>query len=211
MIRSFDSTKILICILILIFVNPALLSGQTGGNPNGESIYLLKAGTRILVRMDNGINSKSAGIDDTFTAQVSEPVIVGETAVLPAGSEVEGRVIRATPAGKAGKGGNLEVKFESLRLTGGIKREIDAVLVKKLTARSSRPRNILTVITGTAVGALLGTLIKGSDGVIVGSVIGAGAGTGVVLGGNGNEVGFRADEEFAIELTKSVTLPAEGF
>ena len=176
-----------------------------------DSIYRLEAGTKIRVSMDNEINSEVAGVNDTFTTKIAEPVRVRETIVLPVGTVIEGRVTKVERAASGGKGGILSVRFETLRFENGEKREIEGVLVNELKAASSQKTSILAVIGGTAIGALLGAVSKAENGALIGAGIGAGAGTGVALVRKGKNVRIKTNEKFEIELKKQVTLPVQDY
>jgi len=176
-----------------------------------SSIYELQAGTKMLVQMDNEINSKVSSVNDTFTTKVAAPIVVRETVVLPTGTIIEGRVIKVRPASAGGKGGSLTVSFEMLRLANGDKREIAGVLVKQLKAESSQSANVLAIIGAAALGGIFGAVSKAENGALIGAGIGAGAGTGIALLRKGKDVSIKADEKFEIELTKKVTLPVPDF
>ncbi|MDH3528447.1 MAG: hypothetical protein OEQ28_02675 [Acidobacteriota bacterium] len=185
----------------LIFANFIFLNAQTE----------LPAGTRIPVRMDNGITSESAGVDDTFTAVTTKPLFIDGVSVLSAGSSVVGRVVEAKPAGNGGKAGRLEVEFETLRFTNGTERKIKAVLVENLSGRDAGVLNALAVIGGAAAGGIIGLVSKVKNGAAIGAGIGGGAGAGIALSRKGKNVGIDSDQDFEIELTRAVTLPADGY
>lgn len=191
---------------LLFFVNNIWANAQTD-----TSIYRLPAGTLIRVSMDNEINSRVASVNDTFTATIAAPVIVSETVVLPTGTIIEGRVTKVRHASFGGKGGSLEVSFQALRVANGAKRGIEGVLVKELKAESSPATNVVSVLGGTAVGGIVGAVSKVENGALIGAGIGAGAGTSIAFLRKGKNVGIKADEEFEIRLTKSVTLPVQDF
>ena len=211
MIVSSKSTIVFTFILTLLFVNPNSLLAQTTSDSNRSSIYNLPPGTRISVKMDNEINSRSSSVNDTFTVSVAEPVVVNGVSVIPVGAVLEGRILGVKSAASGGKGGILEVKFETLRLAGGQERKIEGVLVTKLKAKSSKKKSILAIIGGTAIGAIIGAATRSSSGALIGTGLGAGAGIGTTLFMKGKEVRIKAQQKFEIELTKSVTLPPEGF
>jgi hypothetical protein len=197
------TTKIF-AFLLLFFASLTAIKAQ-------DSIYRLEPGTKIRVQMDNEINSGVSGVNDTFTTKIAEPVKVRETIVLPVGTVIEGRIIQVERASSGGKGGSLSVKFEIIRFENGEKREIEAILANELKAESLQKANILTVIGGTALGALLGAVSKTENGALIGAGIGAGAGTGVAVLRKGKNVRIRTDEKFEIELTKQVTLPVQDY
>lgn len=194
-------------ILTLFFVNPILITAQR----ETSGINELKSGTKIRVQMDNEINSESSGSNDTFTTVVAEPVSVRDVVILPIGATIEGRITKVEKASTGGNNGNLEVVFETLILENGIKRNIEAVLVNKLEAKTSKSGKVLMIIGGTALGGLIGAVSNVENGALIGAGIGAGAGTGTALLQKGKDVRIKAEEKFDIQLTKSVTLPAEGF
>lgn len=198
----YKTTKIF---ALLFFVNSLTVYSQT------DSIYQLPAGTKIHVQMDNEINSEISGVNDTFTTKIDEPVKVRGVVVLPIGTVIEGRVTSVERASFGGKNGKLSVRFETLRLENGERRDIEGILVNDLRAASSQKFNILSVIGGAGLGALLGAVTKKETGALIGAGIGAGAGTGVALARKGKNVRIKTDEEFDIQLTKEVTLPVKDY
>lgn len=186
---------------LLIFAAYSTAAAQS------DSIYRLAAGTRITLKLDAEINSQVSGVDDTFVATLARPVIVRETVVLPAGTTIEGRVTAVRPASAGGKGGRLELAFQTLRLGRDIERKIDAELVNKLSARSGGTFSALAIIGGAAAGALIGAVSGSSRGALIGAGVGAAAGSGAVLAKRGDAVGIRKDAEFEIVLKRDVTLP----
>ncbi len=197
--------------LSLIFVNPNSLSAQNAFEPVGTNIYELPAGTRIAVKMDNEVNSKSFSENDTFTVEVIEPVVIRGVSLLPAGAIIEGRIAQVNAASGGGKRGDLEVVFETLRIDGERNRQIEARLVNPLTAKSLRVKSVLALFGSVAAGAVIGGAAKGTTGALIGSGVGAGIGVGSTLFIKGNEARIKAGEKFEIELTKKVSMPAKGF
>jgi len=197
------ATKIF-ALFFLFFVNSVLINAQ-------PSIYELPAGTRIRVKMDNEINSKISSVNDTFTSVISEPVKVRDTVVLPIGVVIDGRITNVKRASSGKKNGSLSVSFEMLRFESGERREISGNLVKELTAKTSSTKDFLTVLGGTAIGAIFGGIIKSGSGAAIGAAVGTGAGAGAVFLQKGKDVSIKAKEEFEIELTKTVILPVRDY
>jgi hypothetical protein len=199
-----DLTNVFAFIFLFFVIS---ISAQT----TDDSIYTLQAGTTIQVKMDNEINSKVSSVNDTFTVTVSKAVVVRETEILPVGTIIEGRITNVKPASLAGAGGSFEVKFETLRLANGAKRPIEAVLTNQEKPKSSATRNILTIIGGTALGALIGTASNKENGALIGAGIGAGAGTSAAILRKGKEARIKTAEEIEIRLKRDVTLPVEDY
>ena len=192
--------------IFLLFVNFTFLNAQTD-----SSIYQLQAGTIMRLQMDNEINSKVASVNDTFTTTLTVPVKVQEMVVLPVGTVIEGRVTKVKRASYGGRGGSLEVSFQTLQLLNGGKRGIEGVLVNKLKAETSQTANVLTILGGTALGGIVGAVSRSQNGSLIGAGVGTGAGTSVAFLRKGSDVKIRAAEEFEIKLTKTVNLPVQDY
>ena len=201
---SVNSTKIFGLILILFFVNS--VKSQTS-----ETIYTLRAGTQIDARMDNEINSKVSSADDTFTVTVSKPVTNREVEVLPIGTILEGRIIKVKSAGLGGKEGSFEVRFETLKLPNGAKRQIDGSLINSENPKPPRIFKTAAIAGGTAAGALVGALAGKGRGTLIGAGTGLGIGMSAILLQRGKETRIKAEQQVTVILNREVTLPAEDF
>ncbi len=204
-------TMLLITTKVFAFFSLLFTISISANDQTDYSIYQLQTGTKIRVRMDNEINSKVSSENDTFTVKISEPLKVRESVVLPIGTIIEGRITKVKRAALGGKSGSLEVSFETLRSPDGAKQKIEGVLVNRLNAESSLTANALTIIGGTALGAIVGAASKSQSGALIGAGVGAGAGTSIAFFRKGKDVKIKTDEEFEIELTKNVTLPAQDY
>lgn len=192
--------------IFLFFVNLIIANAQ-----NDSSIYQLPAGTVMSVQMDNEINSEVSSEEDTFTVTLAQPVVRRETIVLPAGTILEGRITKVKRAAVGGKSGDLEIIFQTLRLVGGKSRSIEGVLVNDLKTESKASVNALTIVGTTALGGIIGAVSKVKNGALIGTGIGAGAGSSIAYLSKGRNVRIKADETFEIKLTKDVNLPVQDF
>jgi hypothetical protein len=196
---------------IFAFIFMLFANFMSANAQSDSSIYQLQAGTTMRVQMDNEINSRVASVNDTFTTTLTTPVLVERTVLLPIGTVIEGRVTKVRRASYGGKSGTLEVSFQTLRLAGGDKREIEGVLVNELKVESSTTTNIFMVIGGTALGGIVGAISNAENGALLGAGVGAGAGAGVAFLRKGKDVKIKAEEEFEIRLAKNVNLPVQDF
>jgi len=176
-----------------------------------SSVYDVQAGTKMRVSMDNEINSRFSGVNDTFTATLAEPLVIKDVLVLAAGTIIEGRILEVQAASVGGKNGRLVVSFETMRLSNGVKRRIEAVPVKNLEADTSPKTKAFTIAGAAALGGIIGAVAKARNGALIGAGIGAGAGTSFALLRKGENVRIKADEEFEIKLVKNVILPPPDF
>ena len=190
--------------IILIFGHSVIVIGQP------DSIYRLREGTRITLKLDAELNSRAANVNDTFLGVVTKPIADRDVIVVPAGALVEGRVTAVTHAGAAGRDGRLDVVFETLKLARESRR-IDGLLVNSPSVHSSRGFGIWSVFGGAAAGAALGGVAGSASGALIGGAAGAGAGGALAALKRGKEVRFKRGEEIEIELRSPVVLPVEDY
>lgn len=177
-------------------------------------------GTRIRVRMNESLSSKTANVGDRFTVTVREPVYSTRgSVVIPVGSELVGRVDKVQKAVKGGKVGEIDVSFVQVKLPNGTERAINGSLTELVaddaksdaegTARGDKMkhRKVIFIGGGGAGGAVLGAAIGGGKGALIGGLIGAGAG---LLGERltkGEDAEVESGTEFGVYLNRAVSLP----
>ncbi len=176
-----------------------------------DSIYRLPVGTRIKLKLDAELSSRVSSVGDTFIASIAQPVVIREVIVLPAGTEVEGRVFEAKPASAGGRSGKLDLSFLTIRWSNELIRDIDGMLVTKLKAKPSSFPGLLSIFGGAAVGAIFGGITRSSRNILLGGGIGAGVGTAIAMRRKGNDVKIGKGVEFEIELKREVVLPVSDY
>jgi hypothetical protein len=173
--------------------------------------YAVDQDSRVRVRMNGTISSKTAKIGDTFTTTTLEPVYSATGVVLiPLGSTITGRIDSVKPAAGGGKPGEIDVSFITINLPNGVKRSINGSLTE-LDSKSAKSDN-----EGTASGDKMKYrkpifIGGGATGGGIGAVIGAGAGAvGGILAERktkGEEATVKSGTEFAIVLNQAISLP----
>lgn len=231
--RALASSLVLL-VLIAATVVPAL--GQTKRKPTMRRrtparkvvkpvtppvvYYNVNAGQIIRVRMNQNITSETARVGDQFTTTVVDPVYANGVEVIPAGSEIIGRVTTVTRAARKSKAGTMGVHFVSLRLPTGIARTINGDLTDVTTSelnadnegevsgRSATKRNVVFIGGGAATGALIGAIAGGGKGAGIGVGVGAGLGVAGAFFSKGHEAVVKSGSEFGVILNQTLSLPA---
>jgi hypothetical protein len=183
-------------------------------------VYLnVIAGQIVRVRMNRTITSETARVGDQFTTTVMVPVYASGQEVVPAGSEIIGRVVSVTRASRKSKAGEIGVHFVSLRLPTGIARTINGDLTDVTTedvnadnegdisGQSATKRNAVFIGGGAATGALIGAIAGGGKGAGIGAGVGAGLGVAGAYFSKGNEAVVKSGTEFGVVLNQTLSLP----
>jgi hypothetical protein len=160
------------------------LKVQPPGQPpaphyDGGSSVEFSAGTSLLIRMDEAVDTDRNRVGDTFRASLEEPLSVNGSILVPRGSVVKGRIAYAKESGRLSGQSELILELTELSVNG----KIYPVSTSDYTeAGASRGRRTATTVGGVAVlGAVVGAIAGGEKGAAIGAATGAAIGTGVTV------------------------------
>ena len=158
---------------------PVLTQRSNAADPDGDIVHPhplrpgeLPEGTTIRVRLLDRLSSVSSEKGETFRCSVASDVMQGEKVLIPAGAEIDGRVVGIS-TGHVGGHGSMQLLPEKVILADGKSYQLRAVITGTPGAKSK-------------VGSE-GTILPASrmkrNGIEYGGAVGAGATTGAILGG----------------------------
>jgi hypothetical protein len=151
--------------------------------PAAPAAIDLPAGTTIRVRLDQDLGSKISQPGDSFSATVSDDVLVDGRTAIARGSRADGTVIDAKPLGKFKGGAALVIKLERVTTSYG-SYPVSTSSVQR-AEKGKGKRTAIFAGGGAGLGALIGGLAGGGKGAAIGALAGGGAGTaGGALTGN---------------------------
>jgi hypothetical protein len=166
-------------------------------------------GTTILTELDNTLSAKDNKVGDRFTMTVKEDVMNGSTILVPKGSTISGRVTGVDPISSEGDQAAIRLDFESLNINGrshSLNAEVTDVDVG-LTDRARSGDTRRDAAVGAAAGAVLGAVIGGSlKDILIGGVLGAGAGTIISLGRGDVESQLPRGTDMTLRTTQRIAL-----
>jgi hypothetical protein len=82
----------------------------------GADTYLLKEGTDVILKFAQDLSSKTAQEDDRVNFELAEDLKVGDVIIAKIGTKAVGTVTHAKKSGMFGKGGELNVRLEYLKV-----------------------------------------------------------------------------------------------
>jgi hypothetical protein len=140
--------------------------GDTAPNP----ALALPAGTKLMVRLDQQLDSSSAIQGQSWTGTLVNDIPIGNRVALKSGTHVDGLVVAVKRGGHFRESGSL-----SLRLI----RVKDAAVATDVLTRDKEGhwKSGSKIGGGTALGAAIGGLTGGVTGAVVGGAVGATTGT----------------------------------
>ena len=182
---------------------PRKTTSQAPAQAPARPSVTVPAGTGVDVTVNAKITSETAQPGDAWSGVVKDPVVIGTSAPIPAGSTVNG-VVEAVKPAKKGDRALLILAIRSITVNG---KDIPiSASSDSMVAGSTRARNVGTVAGGAAAGALIGKAIGGGKGAVIGGLLGAGAATGAVASTKGYQVTVDEGSAIKFHVTQSVAI-----
>ena len=164
----------------------------------------IPAGTNIVIRMIDGVDSEVARMGQTFAASMDEPVDVNGETVIPRGADVTVKLVDSRDSGKLTGKAELTLDLVSVRIDG---RMIDLNTQTVSQESSSRGARTAKVAGGTAaLGAIIGAIAGGGRGAAIGAAAGAGAGAGTQIITKGQQVKIPSETRLTFVLDSPVRI-----
>jgi hypothetical protein len=165
---------------------------------------VVPAGTSLVVRVGETINTKMANPGDSFTGVLAHSVAVNGVVAIPSGAGVAGTVVDAKSPGRFKGEGTLSIALTSINVR-GVPTTIQSSTYTQ-TIKGKGKRTAVMAGGGTGAGALIGGLAGGGKGALIGGLVGAGAGTaGAAFTGN-KELTIPAESVVTFRLGHSITV-----
>lgn len=192
-----------------------------------DAAVVVRAGTRILLRMLNTVDTKHSKDGDRVYLETEVPVTVEGRVVIPRGSQVTAVITNAKQPGRVKGKGELYLRFDSLTLPNGVTRDFRSRLSGadagvsgdldrkegKITSPGNKSGDARTVAGGAGVGAGAGGLagaIGGNAGMGtgIGAAAGAAAGLAKVLGRRGPDASIPRGATVEMLLDRDISFQA---
>jgi hypothetical protein len=187
---------------------PAQSATTRAATPSSTRGGTVPAGTRIAVRMIDGVDSDTNKAGDTFRASLEEDLVVDGNLVAPKGADVTGRLAEVKEAGRMA--GRSELKLELTQIVVNGQTYALKTGEYELAGASRGKDTAVKVGAGAAIGAAVGAIVGGGKGAAIGAGVGAGAGTAIQVLTRGEQVRVPSETmlEFTLEQDLVVRQPA---
>lgn len=169
----------------------------------------------MLIEMDSRLSTDATQRGDRFQARVIQP---GEFQ----GAIVDGRVTRVKRPGKVKGIAELQLSFESIRMSDGRQSTFSAEVIEVVDmggvdgaevdpeggvkGRDSTKDDISRVGAATGIGAIIGAIFGGGKGAAIGAAVGGAAGTGSVLSKRGKDIRLDRGQQLRIRTANETRI-----
>jgi hypothetical protein len=181
-------------------------------NPRAARSHRLEApaGTELVVRTVETIDSRNSGADQIFSAIVEQAVANASGGVIIPERSSAQLLIRQLSSG--GETGSPEMVLDVQSITVDGRRYLVSTTdlsVDSGTGLGKNQRTAETVGGGAALGTIIGAIAGGAKGAAIGVLVGAAGGAGAQVLTRGRDVQVPAETVLKFRLDKPVTLQAD--
>jgi hypothetical protein len=202
--KRFALAAILMAAMAMVSPN---LGARTGSNaaPQSKKRITVPAGTRILIRTVDAIDSSKQKTGYRFTATLETKLQAEDTVIAPRGTTVYGRLAQASSAGKMSGSSELTLELTDIVIKGTAYPLLTSTY--EIKGKGEGGNTAKKVVGGAGLGALIGGLAGGGKGAGIGALAGAGAGTAVAASKKGEQLKIPSESLLEFRLEQPVALP----
>ena len=169
---------------------------------NGPVGVEVPAGTQVVVRLIDPVNSERDNLGQTYRASVDQPVVVNGQTMIPRGSDAIATLVDTQKSGKIEGRTVLTLDLKNITVNG---RSYDIVTTGVPEASGSRGARSAKVIGGAAaLGAIIGAAAGGGRGAAIGAGSGAAVGTAAEVATSGQKVKVPAETRLTFTLQNPI-------
>ena len=204
--RVIPLTALLLALTSAQAASPSKTSLRKSPAAQGETRVTVPAGTRILIRTVDAIDSSKQTAGQRFAGTLETNLQVDGDVVAPRGTTVHGRLIDSKSAGRMSGGSQLTLELTDIVING------TANAIKtgsyELRSKGQGEQTAARIGVGAGLGALVGGIAGGGRGAGIGAAAGAGAGTAVSAATEGQQISIPSESllEFRLEQPASLSV-----
>lgn len=174
---------------------------------NATSITV-PAGTDLLVRMIDSVDSDKNNIGDRFRASLEQDFVVDGVVIAPKGTDVYGRLAEAKEAGHFQ--GKAQLKLELTDIL--IRNRLQPIMTGDYdVSGSSRGADTAKKVgIGAVAGTVIGAIAGGGKGAAIGAGVGAGAGAAVQVMTKGEQVHVPSETLLNFRIAQPFSVSTAG-
>jgi hypothetical protein len=165
----------------------------------------IPAGTRVLIRMIDSVDSSKQKAGDRFTASLETNLQVDDEVIAPRGTTVYGRLTNAKSAGRMSGAGELTLELTDILINGTAYPLVTSTY--EVRSEGKGKKTTRRILGGAGLGALIGGIAGGGTGAAIGVAAGAAGGTAVAAAKGGKQVQVQSEALLEFRLEHATTLP----
>jgi hypothetical protein len=163
------------------------------------------AGTRILIRMIDSIDTTKQAAGFRFSASLETNLQAEDVVVAPRGTTVYGKLVSAESAGRMKGSSELTLELTDIMINNSSYPLLTSTY--EIKGKGEGSNTAKKVVGGAGLGALIGGIAGGGKGAGIGALIGVGGGTAVAASKKGQQLSIPSETLLEFRLEQPVALP----
>lgn len=186
-------------------LQPSRVQADTSGpRPVETASADIPAGTNMVIRLIDPVDSEVDKLGQTYRASLDEPIVLNGETVVPRGADIIAKLVEDRQSGKLTGKTVITIDLVSIKVNGKLL-DIDTEEVERSSgSRTAKSGKIAGSLA--ALGAIVGGIAGGGKGAAIGAVSGAGAGAGVQVLTKGEKVRIPSETRLTFTLQNPVRL-----
>ena len=165
----------------------------------------IPAGTHIVVRTIDSVDSAANQVGDRFQSSLEEPLMVDGNLVAPRGTDVYGRLAESKESRTFTGRSELRLELTAIVVNGNTVPLVTGDY--ELTGTSRGASTAKRTVGGAALGSILGAIVGGGKGAAIGAGAGAGLGAASEIITKGDQVKVPSETLLDFTLEQDVSIP----
>ncbi len=178
---------------------------QASAAPQNVKRITVPAGTRILIRMIDSIDTTKQKAGFKFTASLETNLQAEDVVVAPRGTIVYGELVSASSAGSMKGSSELSLELTDIKLNNNMYPLLTSTY--EIKGKGEGGNTAKKVVGGAGLGALIGGIAGGGKGAGIGALIGGAGGTAVAASKKGQQLSIPSETLLEFKLQQPVALP----
>jgi hypothetical protein len=187
-------------------VSPA--GSRSASTERRSSGVTVPAGTSLMVRMIDSVNSDKNHVGDRFRASLEQDLTVDGVVVAPRGADVYGRLAEAKEAGHFQGKSQLKLELTDLLINNSLQPVVSGDYEVSGSSRGANTAKKVGV--GAVAGTVIGAIAGGGKGAAIGAGVGAGAGAAVQVMTKGEQVHVPSETLLDFRIQQAFTVQGSG-
>jgi len=181
-------------------------AGQPTASSAAATAWTIPTGARLLVRMNQAVDSEQDAAGATFTANLEDPLMVQGIEVAPRGAAIRGRIAQLQSAGRVRGSAELGLELTQI-VVNGVPYVVHTAEYSEV-ADGRGGETAQRVGTAAGIGAIIGAIAGGGQGAAIGAGVGAGAAGTVQVLTKGEKLYIPAETLLGFTLNEPLIIAA---
>ena len=184
--------------------SPAQPAAAAEPAPPQPKVVEIPAGTSVVVRMIDPIDSEINHTGEVFHASLAAPLVMDNEIVVPTGTDMYVKLVHARSAGRMSGRSELGLELVRMQFQGKSYALASSQYEQVGTARGKR--TAATIGGGAAIGAAIGAIAGGGKGAAIGAGVGAASGTAVQAATKGKQIRIPSETKLEFKLEQPLEI-----